>query len=78
MLIVVATGRRGQGLVSVLDKWGPVDLRVIMTGTYDLAMTPVMVLHMIQGLHACQMAQLRGVSPNGGTTGADVDVRGAQ
>ena len=32
---------------------------------------------MIQGLHAvCQMAQLRGVSPNGGTTGADVDVRG--
>ena len=37
-LIVLVACRRGEGFVSVLDERGPVDLLLIMAGTYDLAM----------------------------------------
>ena len=37
-LIVLVACRRGQGFVSVLDERGPVDLLLIMAGTYDLAL----------------------------------------
>ena len=37
-LIVLVAYKRRQGFVSVLDERGPVDLLLIVAGTYDLAM----------------------------------------
>ena len=64
-LIVDVACSRGQGLGSYLEERESFDLMLIMTGTNDLAMgvTPGMVLHSIQALHAeCQMAGVRTVA----------------
>ena len=85
-LIVVVACRRGQGLVSVLDERGPVDLMIIMARTNDLAMNgswhgasqdPGPARGVSNGTVALREPQsFFTVETNGGTAGADVDVRG--
>ena len=85
-LIVVVACRRGQGLVSVLDERGPVDLMIIMAGTNDLAMNgswhgasqdPGPARGVSNGTVALREPQsFFTFEKIGGTTGGDVDVRG--